>query len=241
MAVRASAVAVMVALGLASSAGAQVLYSESPRTAAVRLHLGSYNPRQSIDSEPGLTTRPYEDTFGRSGLLLFEVAYEHYVWQGFGAVGGGLSAGYAEKYGKATALGDPTQPTVEPTALQIFPLRLFALYNFDYLALQWGVPLAPYVRGGLAYVPWRITKSGKVEVFEGRRGAGGKWGLAGAAGLAFLLDVLEPRFARDFDTEVGVNHSYLFAEYNVLRTDLFGGGGLNLSSHQWMFGLALEF
>ena len=236
-------VAALVAiLGCASEAQAQVFYTESPRSGALRLKLGKYDPRPAIDSESGLTGKPFEETFGRSPLWLFELEYEHYLWQGFGAFGGGLSAGYAEKYGAATVTADPGETTSEKTAFQVFPLRLYALYNFDYAASRWRIPLVPYVKGGVGYVLWRITKGGQVEVVEGRRGQGGKWALGGAAGVAFLLDVLEPRLAADFDTDVGINHSYLFGEYNVLRTDLlFGGGGLNLSSHQLMFGLAFEF
>ena len=236
------ALAALLAIALAPVANAQRGAGESPRWGAVRLKLGSYNPRSSIDGETNLTSQPYLETFGARGMLLFEIAYEQYLWQGLGALGAGLSAGYAEKYAAATVAADPTQTTTERTALQVFPLRLQAVYNFDYPALHWSIPLIPYVRGGVAYVPWRITKGGTIEVIGDRRGAGGKWGVSGEAGLAFLLDVLEPRFAADFDQDLGVNHTYVFAEYDVLRTDLlFGGGGLNLSSHQWMFGLNLEF
>ena len=236
------ALAALLATALAPVAQAQRTSVESPRSGAVRLKLGSYNPQSSIDGEPNLIGDPYLETFGRRGMLLFELAYEHYLLQSIGALGLGLSAGYAEKYGPAIVVDNPTQSTLERTALQVFPLRLQAVYNFDYTALHWNVPLVPYVRAGVAYVPWRITKGGAIEKLGDARGAGGKWGVSGEAGLAFLLDVLEPRFAADFDTDVGVNHSYLFAEYDVLRTDFpFGGGGLNLSSHQWMFGLNLEF
>ncbi|HZA52202.1 MAG TPA: MXAN_2562 family outer membrane beta-barrel protein [Myxococcaceae bacterium] len=238
-----AALVLLVALGLAPLfANAQRRSSESPRSGALRLKLGGYNPRASIDSEPGLTRRPYFETFEGRGMLLFELAYEYYLFQGAGAFGVGLSAGYAEKYGPATLASDVTQETSERTALQVFPLRLHALYNFDYPALHLDIPLVPYLRGGVAYVPWRVTKGAGVERVDGKRAVGGKWGVSGAAGLAFLLDVLEPRLAADFDADVGVNNSYLFAEYDVLRTDLlFGGGGLNLSSHQFMFGLNLEF
>jgi hypothetical protein len=61
------------------------------------------------------------------------------------------------------------------------------------------------------------------------------------AGVSLLLDVLEPRFARDFDTSLGVNHSYLFAEYTYAKVNNFGGEGFNLSDRYWMFGLALDY
>ncbi|NTX54459.1 hypothetical protein HR086_24495, partial [Myxococcus sp. CA039A] len=58
---------------------------------------------------------------------------------------------------------------------------------------------------------------------------------------AFLLDVLQPRFARDFDSGLGINHSYLFAEYTYADVDNFGKPGFVLSSRRWMFGLALDY
>jgi hypothetical protein len=234
--------AMAAALWVAPEAGAQTLRTESPRSGALRFKVGGYDPRSSIDSESGLTGNPFEETFGRSSLLLFELEFERYLWQGFGAFGLGLSAGYAEKYGRSIVTEDPSRTTSETTALQVLPVRLYALYNFDYPVTRWRFPLVPYAKGGVGYMLWRITKGGKVEVVEGVRGQGGKWALTGAVGLAFLLDVLEQRLAADFDSDVGVNHSYVFGEYNVLRTDLlFGNGGLNLSSQQWMFGLAFEF
>ena len=75
----------------------------------------------------------------------------------------------------------------------------------------------------------------------GNKGSGGKWGWGATGGLAFMLDVLQPRFARDFDSDLGVNHSYLFAEYTYADVNNFGAGGLNLSSRRWMFGLALDY
>jgi D-methionine transport system permease protein len=39
------------------------------------------------------------------------------------------------------------------------------------------------------------------------------FGLSFTAGLSFMLDFLDQRLARDFDSSVGVNHTYLFAEF----------------------------
>ena len=229
---------VVLALAIPSSALAQEELG-SPRSGAFRLNLGSYRP--AIDSEAGLEGTPFATTFGSSSMLLFQLQYELYLFQRLGAFGAGLSAGYAEKYGKSTEVGDPSAQTKEATALQVYPLEAYLLYNFDFPAKRWHIPLVPYVKGGAAFIPWRVSKGGKVEVVDGNRGEGGKWGIVGVAGIAFLLDVLEPRLAHDFDADLGVNHSYLFAQYELLRTGVFGGGGLNLSSNHFMFGLALEF
>ncbi len=229
------AAALSLALLVAAPASAQSLAAESPRNGAIRLKLGGYNPRASIDQE--VEGNPYEQTFGRTGMLLFEASYDRYLWQRVGALGLGLSAGYGEKFGKALADG---QPTAVPTALRVFPLRLDALYNFDYAAREWGIPLVPYARLGVAYVPWRITKGEDTEVFNGQRAQGGRWGWGYTGGLAFQMDVLDPRLARDFDSGVGVNHTYLYAEYATLFANGFGTSGINLSSRYWTFGLAFE-
>lgn len=216
----------------------------SPRNGAVEFKLGGYKPL--IDSEPSLGGKtPYADTFGDKAMLLGEVEFQRFLYQGIGTAGLGLSVAYAEKY--APAVDATTHEDVaERTALKVVPIRLNALYKFDYAAFKWGVPLVPYAKLGLIYTPWWTTKGDETEVAvdpEGNslKGSGGKWGYGLTGGVSFLLDVLEPRLARDFDTDMGVNHTYLFAEYSYSEVNNFGGAGFNLGSHNWMFGLALDY
>ncbi|HLM46003.1 MAG TPA: MXAN_2562 family outer membrane beta-barrel protein, partial [Myxococcaceae bacterium] len=108
-------------------------------------------------------------------------------------------------------------------------------------AFRWGIPLVPYVKPGLVYMPWWITKGGELENLADGKAQGGKLGWEVSGGVSFLLDVLEPRLARDFDSDLGVNHSYLFAEYTYAKVNNFGGPGFNLSDSYWMFGLALDY
>ena len=186
---------------------------------------------------------PYKNTFGNASLLLIELEFQRFFYQGIGTAGLGLSAGYAEKYADAKLEGGGA--AADKAALKVLPLQLNGFYKFDYAAFKWGVPLVPYGKLGLVYSPWWMTKGSSVEVVEGDgeafTGKGGKWGYAGTLGVSFLLDVLEPRFARDFDSDLGVNHSYLFAEYTYSEVNNFGGEGLNLGSRRWMFGLALDY
>ena len=122
----------------------------------------------------------------------------------------GFSAGYAEKYA-ATVTEDGVE-TAEKTALKVVPLRLNAFYKFDYPAFRWSVPLVPYAQAG-AHLHALVDQQGRRHPgAEGRSGKGGRWGYGLTLGASFLLDVLEPRLARDFDTDLGVNHSYFFAE-----------------------------
>jgi hypothetical protein len=234
-----------VALLLASQVQAQQFESmgfgenvESPRYGQFAVKLGPYRPL--IDSEDGLTGTPYEDTFGKKAMLLVELDYEHMVFQAFGNAGVGLGIGYAEKYGNAID-ANTGEPSAELTSLKVLPTRVYGFYRFDWAAREFGVPLVPYGKLSLIYVPWWISKGGDLEQVAGGSGAGGRWGYGFTGGLAFQLDVLEPRLQRDFDAELGVNHTYVFAEYTLDEVTGFGTEGFNLSSRRFSFGLGLEF
>jgi hypothetical protein len=72
-------------------------------------------------------------------------------------------------------------------------------------------------------------------------GMGGTGGLHGTIGLRFLLDVLEPMAARSFDIEMGVNHSYVFAEYQGRYLNDFGSAkSIDLSDGVVSFGFAFD-
>ncbi len=235
------AVALGVAVLLTALPGeAQVLSDtpiSSPRSGSLEFRLGAYEPQ--LDREEGLTSTPFANIFGEESLLLFEVEVHRFLYQGIGTAGVSFTAGYAEKY--AAALLDGGARSSERTGLHVLPLRLRGVYRFDYPAFQWGFPLVPYIKPGLVYMPWWVTKGGEIEEVDGNKASGGKWGFDLVAGVSLMLDVLEPRLARDFDTSLGVNHSYLFAEYTYSKVNNFGGAGLNLSDSYWMFGLALDY
>lgn len=211
---------------------------ESPRSGGIIVRLGGYKPL--LDDEKALNGKtPYKDTFGDSSLLLAELEIQGYFYQGIGTAGVGVSAGYGEKYASAKLAGGGN--AAELTALKVVPLGLNLFYKFDYAAFEWGIPLVPYGKVGLVYSPWWVTKGDDDEVVDGINASGGKWGWSATGGLSFLLDVLQPRFARDFDSGLGINHSYLFAEYTYSDVDNFGKPGFVLSSRRWMFGLALDY
>lgn len=234
-----------IVLGTSFTASAQQIANQSPKHSALEFKLGGYKPM--IEGESGLTSNPYNSVFGNSAMLLFETEYDRQLWQKIGTLAIGFSGGYAEKYGAAYSLQDDGSgnvvkvPSTENTALKVVPLRLLGVYRFDYPALNWNIPLVPYAKAALVYELWWSSKGSGVEYTDGNRGAGGKWGYSFTGGLSLLLDVLEPRLARDFDTDMGVNHSYFFAEFTYADVNNFGGGGLDLSSRHWMFGLALEY
>lgn len=236
-----AAVAAAVALA-AGAAWAQeaVIPPEPTRHQALELKLGGFKPM--IGSEAGLTGNPYDQVFGATAMLLFEVEVDRYLYQGIGAAGIAVSIGYAEKYGHAlVASSGGATASAETAGFFVLPIRVGGVYRFDWAALKYGVPLVPYLKAGLVYTPWWTTKGGQIEYADGKRGAGGRFGYGGTAGLGLMLDVLEPRLARDFAVDVGVKHSYLFAEFTYEDVNDFGQPGLDLSSRHWMFGVSFDF
>jgi hypothetical protein len=204
----------------------------------VEVKLGGFTPLIDRESSLGGAT-PYEDTYGTSPMLLFDFSGERQFFQAFGTAGAGVSVGYAEKYAPAR-LADGTA-TAESTGLRLFPLQLFGVYRFDYAAHTWGVPLVPYVKAGLNCTIWSSTKGADLETTSsGQKAMGARFGWGFTGGLSLLLDVFEPRMARDFDTDLGVNHSYLFVEYNFADVNNFYTPGLDLSGRYLMFGAAFE-
>jgi len=209
--------------------------------AMVELRIGTYMPL--VDREKALKgATPYTDTFGSIPMLMGELEVDRELWQELGSLSVGVSVGYAEKYASATVDDSDggTVASAEHTGLFVLPIKALAVYRFDYAALHWGVPLVPYAKVGLVYTPWWTNKGSGVETAQGAIGAGGKWGYSLAGGLSFLLDVLEPRFAKDFDTDLGVNHTFIFAEFVYEDVNNFGGKGLDFSSRRFVFGLSFE-
>lgn len=219
----------------ASSAWAQGDSSwESPRSGVIEVKLGGYRPM--VDRTAGLDgATPYATTFGNKAMLLGEIEYDRMLYQRFGSLGFGLGIGYAEKYARATVVGTG-EPAAESTSLKVLPMRVLGVYRFDYGALNYGIPFTPFVKAGLVYAPFWASTGAGVESAEG-----GQWGYMFSAGLGFMLDFIDPRIQRDFDSEMGVNHTYVFAEYTLEEINDFGTGGLDLSSRRLSVGLAFDF
>ncbi len=225
----------------ATAASADMVYGESPRNFMIEVKAGPYTPL--IDRAFDPLKGPFFNTFGNSPLILGEIELDYQIWQKFGSVSVGLSGGYTEKFGRSrdATTGDLA---LSSTGLRLFPIKLLGIYRFDYFALRKGVPLVPYAKLGLVAMPFSVVNGGTIEVSGGYPAAGARFGAVGVLGLSFLLDVLDQRLSRDFDNSMGVNHSYLFAEFAYQEVNNFHAtvaGDLDLSSRHFMFGLGFEF
>lgn len=237
-------------LALAALAGACLLPSaaraETPVSGTFQFQLGGYHPQ--IDGEAALNgNTPYYRIFGSKGILLAELEWDRQFFQKFGSLAGGVSAGYGEVYGHGI-VASSGEVSTDLSSMKVVPLKLMLTYRFDVLAKRYGIPLVPFAQGGFVYQLFSIS-SGSGETATAlddktgstSTGSGARYGVEGDLGLALLLDFFDEPLAKDFDIDLGVNHSYFFGEHRSSKVDDFGGKSLNFSDNYWLFGLALEY
>lgn len=214
----------------------------SPRNWVLELQFSGYLPR--IDR--GVSGTPFEDVFGDSSLLS-QLALQRLVYQGIGTLGIGVQAGYSEFFGRAF-LEETNQRSGDSTSLHVVPIQLFAAYRFDYAALHWNIPFAIYGKAGVGEWIWWSNDGEGATAGEGEA-SGAKLGFSLSAGAAFHLDWFDPKLAREFDRNFGVNNTYVFVEYArwnaKFRGNIFQHGievhGLDLSDEIISGGIAFEF
>ena len=218
----------------------------SPQTFAFELKFGPYRP--DVDSEfdhGGTEVRtPYKDYFGDGRHLLSQMEFDWQVLHKIGSLALGFGIGYFSVTGTAPVGTGTGQLSGDTSNFKVVPMSLSAIYRFDYLLETRSIPLVPYGKIGLDYAYWQIT-DGNGEIAEdpmGHSGRGGTFGWHAAAGLGLVLDFLDPDAARDFDADLGVNHTALTFEYT--HADLSGLGQpsrLHVGDTTWSLGVLLEF
>ena len=106
------------------------------------------------------------------------------------------------------------------------------------------MPLVPYTKAGLTYAFYWI-KDGTEKVAkntQGEKGHGGVLGWQLDFGLMLRLDVFERGTSKKLDQSTGINHTYLFGEYQLARINNFGAGKtIQLGDSTFFAGLAVEF
>jgi hypothetical protein len=225
--------------------GGRRTVAESPQYFAFELRVAPFIPE--IDSDPALHGHtPYKDIFGSHERILFSAEFD---WQAYripfvGTIGPGVSVGYASMSDPAQLTNPvPGEVSGETTTLEIYPFYAAIVLRADTFWRRWHVPLVPYGKLGLAYAIWRASNTLGTSRFNGVSGTGGSMGSFVAVGLSINLNPLDTYAAREFDESMGVNGSYIFAEF--ARMDLSGLGiqsdPLRVGGNAWTFGLAFEF
>ena len=233
--------------------GVMMTINSRPAEAYFELKFGYYQP--SIDSDSSLgkktgkkSTSPFQDIFGNKSNLLMQVELDWELLQEYGTLAIGGSGGFAQAVGKAVRYQNQVQVAApDTTVFNIVPTSMNLVYRFDILQNYYNFPLVPYGKVGFSCYFWWITNGvGEISEFKDNdktyKASGSTYGFHYSAGLQFLLDVLEPSAAKGFDVDFGVNHTYIFAEYQVATVDDFGDeNSFNLSDKTFAFGIMFEF
>jgi hypothetical protein len=218
----------------------------SPQRFAVEVKFGPYRP--DVDSEfpqsgPNMRT-PYKDYYGNGRHLFSALELDYQILHLFGSLGIGAGVGYFSVTGTAPVGNGSGLPSGDTSGFTVVPVSLSAVYRFDHFLETRNVPLVPFGKLGLDWAYWQIT-DGNGEIAHdamGNTGRGGTLGWHASAGLALVLDWLDPEAARDFDADIGVNHTALAFEYT--HADISGlgrSGRLHVGDTTWTLGLLLEF
>jgi len=223
----------------------------TPREWAFELRFGPYAP--DVDSEFSGSAAPYKTIFGSKRHLMSQLELDWQFFQTFGSLAAGVVIGYYNESAKAFT-ADATGACVldskgacvrsgDDTSLRLIPIAALLVYRWDVAAQQWKIPLVPYAKLGLNYTFWGITNgNGNVPDYEGGHGSGGTAGWQAAAGMSLMLDILDPDAARGLDMETGVNHSYVFFEWNHVDASGLGmSNKLHVGDSRWVIGLMFEF
>lgn len=223
------------------------------------VRVGPYVPGidAQLDMPVGKFAGPYEQMFGGYSVLpMLDIDY--LLWRGFGQLGAGVTLGYMGKKAHAWQFGsdpmDPKRPRAagDENKFRMIPFSINAVYRFTYLDDEYGIPIVPYARGGLAYYVWWITAPNgdfAKSCIDGSdsadcaksTAAGASLGVVGSVGLAIRAERIDPSAARSM-RESGIEHAGFYAEYSIGKVDGFGSDKkLSVGDSTWFAGVDFEF
>ena len=237
---------------------------ESPQRFALEVKFGPYLP--DIDRKyGGAGLGPYASIYGETddrGIATSKpkngfygaIAFEYQFVNLAGPIGLGFQWSMMRDKAQALLAEQPPAPTsvrsgADSTRFAVMPLALQVVYRFELLADRFRVPLVPYAKAGVNYsFWWSKNGSNDISTIKDENGKvtdkarGGAWGFQTNIGGMLRLDFLERGTARTLDRVTGINHTYLFAEWQLSRVNNFGRkNSINLGDSTWLVGLALEF
>ncbi len=250
-------------------------YPEVTWHAGVRV--GPYIP--DIDLQAGqnaLTGKgPYEAMFGdyyqrdASGTLkkhsrhIWQVLpmldVERVIWDGYGQLLVGGTAGYMQK--SAYAYLDGTnedqlmreRSSTSRNTFRLIPTAATVSYRFTLLDDLYGIPIVPYVKGGLSYYIWwmkapngDVSKvceetSADMSCVKENKAYGGSLGFQGSIGLSIRAERIDADAAMSMRSG-GIMHAGFYAELSYAKVDGFGSDSkLWVGDNTWFAGVDFEF
>ena len=217
------------------------------------LRIGPYTPQ--IDAQAGKPV--YKEMFGGGASILPMIDFDRVIWHGQGTVAIGATIGYLSKTAYAFAdmstPGDPNRPrsTGDTTSFSLVPFALTAAYRVTQIDDNYGIPIVPFVRVGLAYYVWwvrapsgdfaQVCTSGTEPDCPQNAARGASLGITGEIGLAVRAERIDSDAARSM-REGGLLHAGFFAEFQLAKVDGFGSDKkLAVGDNTWFGGVSFEF
>jgi hypothetical protein len=209
---------------------------------AFELTFGPFRP--DVDGEFNGRRDPYNEFFGGGHDLLTRFELDYQFFHRFGSLGVGLGAGFFSVTGRSPVADGSGVLSGDSSNMKVIPMSLSLIYRLDYFLETRKIPLVPFAKLGLDYAYWQITDgNGNIATdATGGHARGGTMGWHAAGGLALVIDFLDPDAARDFDEDLGVNHTAITFEF--FHSDISGLGQSNrmhVGDTDWTLGLLLEF
>jgi hypothetical protein len=241
------------------------------------IRLGPYIPDIDLQAgENAITGKgPYEAMFGDYWLrdsngalkkheravwqVLPMLDLDRVLWDGWGQVTVGGSIGYMQKSAYAYLDGTTEdQPMRERSkasrnTFRLIPMAAMIGYRFTLLDDLYGIPVVPYVRGGLSYYAWWIkSPNGNVSKIceemradmtcaKENKAYGGSLGFQGSIGLAIRAERIDADAATSMRSS-GIAHAGFYAEYQYAKVDGFGSDSkLSVGDNTWFAGVDFEF
>jgi hypothetical protein len=220
----------------------------------VGIRVGPYVP--DIDKQFSRSPGPYEQMFGGYRILpMLDV--DRILWSRLGQVGVGLSIGYLQKSARTFRLDsmpsdDPRARGADRNKFRLVPMALTATYRFTWFDDEYGVPVVPYVRGGLSYYLWWVSVNGGVAevcndlmsedpMCSKNKALGASVGVQGSIGIAIRAERIDGPTAMSMQ-QSGIQHAGIYAELSLAKVDGFGSDTkLSVGDATWFAGVNFEF
>ena len=220
----------------------------------VGVKVGPYVPE--IDQQANMDPGPYKAMYGGARVVPM-VDVERIFWRGFGQLGAGGTIGYLQKSGHSfkdgTTVTDPNRPrsSGDTNTFRLIPFAATVTYRFTFLDDEYGIPVVPYLRGGLAYYTWWVRSNGKLASVckdgssnpscDKNKAYGGTLGVQGAIGLAIRAERIDAAAAASM-RQGGINHAGFYGELSLAKVDGFGSDTkLSVGDRTWFAGVDFEF
>jgi hypothetical protein len=218
------------------------------------IRLGPYTPQ--IDAQLGMDPGPYKQMFGGYAIMP-QLDVDRVLWHGVGQLGVGLSVGYMSKSAHPFVEGsdpnDPNRPRSpgDTNSFRLIPIAATAVYRFTMLDDDYGIPIVPYARGGLAYYIWWIKATHNLaQVCNGdgmepdcsqNKAVGASLGVVGSIGLAIRAERIDANAAKSMQ-QSGLEHAGFYGEISFAKVDGFGSESkLSVGDTTWFAGVNFEF